>query len=357
VRSAESASSPAPPELNGAAPVASRSDDNALQAGFRHVLVCLDRSEAAEAALPLATHLALTDGARLTLLHVLETPADVAAVRTTDPLEWEVARQEATAYLEHAAEQARARDVVTEAVVAEGVAAQQVAALAEEFGADLIVLSTYGEGGGGLWDLGGTARKILALARGTILIVPPPVAALPAHVPLRRILVPLDGSLRGESVLPTALRLARANGAEVVVAHVVADPIRSEILADDEDLELAHRLADRGALRAEHYLNRVRAQLTAGAVRARAALCRCNDHREGLVGLAAAEGASLVVVSAHGSVCNARRRFGTVTSYLIARCAAPVLVIQDLPVMATQPASAPAGRLPQKSVNAVGRRN
>ncbi|HEX8108033.1 MAG TPA: universal stress protein [Kofleriaceae bacterium] len=40
--------------------------------GFRSVLVCLDRSRAAEAALPLATHLAKADGASVILFHVLE---------------------------------------------------------------------------------------------------------------------------------------------------------------------------------------------------------------------------------------------------------------------------------------------
>ena len=39
--------------------------------GFRRVLVCLDRSETAEAVLPLATHLAQMDGGRMTLVRVL----------------------------------------------------------------------------------------------------------------------------------------------------------------------------------------------------------------------------------------------------------------------------------------------
>jgi K+-sensing histidine kinase KdpD len=38
---------------------------------FYHMLVCVDRSETAEAVLPLATHLAQRDGAKITLLHVL----------------------------------------------------------------------------------------------------------------------------------------------------------------------------------------------------------------------------------------------------------------------------------------------
>lgn len=242
--------------------------------------------------------------------------------------------------------------VAVETDVAEGSAAHGIAALAAELEADLLVLSTYREGGTGAWTLGGTAEKILALARGALLIVPAGVGQPAPRVPLRRILVPLDGSLRGESVLPTVLRIARADDAVIVIAHAVPDPIRTEVLSTPEDLELAHELADRLAARAEAYLERLRSQLFAAGARAKAIVCRATDHREGLVALAAAERADLVVVSAHGSVCNPRRRFGSVTSHVIAHSTAPVLVIQDLPSGPYREADVPPSRLPSRSLDA-----
>jgi nucleotide-binding universal stress UspA family protein len=117
----------------------------ATNGGFHHLLVCLDRSETAEAVLPLASCLARVDGARLTLLHVLEVMGDEG--RATDALEWDVVREEARSYLERLAERMRELGIETDGRVAEGPAPRSVAALAAEIHADLLVLSTYGVGG------------------------------------------------------------------------------------------------------------------------------------------------------------------------------------------------------------------
>jgi nucleotide-binding universal stress UspA family protein len=186
-----------------------------------------------------------------------------------------------------------------------------------------------------------------------VLIVPHGGWRLAPRVPPRRILAPLDGSLRGESVLPTVVRLARATGAEIVVVHVVPDPVRTEVLSTPEDLALAQELADRLAARADAYLERIRSQLIAGGVRACASVSRAADHREGLVALAAAERADLVVMSAHGSVCNPRRPFGSVTAHLIQHASAPVLVMQDLPDRNWRAAASSPSRLPPRSLDAA----
>lgn len=333
----------------GAEPVASPGG-----AGFHRVLVCLDRSRAAEAVLPLATYLARVDHAPMTLLHVLEGLPDGAAVRATDAIEWEVARQEARSYLDSLTEHSQKLGVATQCQIAEGSAAHAVAASAAELEADLLVLSSCGESGPDAWSLGGTAQKILALGRAAMLVVPPHDRGPVPRVPPRRILVPLDGSLRGESVLPTAIRLARADQSEIVLGHVVADPVRTEVLSTPDDLALAQELADRMAARAGAYIDRIRSQLAAAGVRTRASVCRASDHREGLVAMAAAERADLIVMSAHGSVCNPRRPFGSVTSHVIAHSTAPVLVIQDLPDRTSRATAAPPpSLLPPRSVDAA----
>jgi nucleotide-binding universal stress UspA family protein len=186
-----------------------------------------------------------------------------------------------------------------------------------------------------------------------VLIVPAGGREPAPNIPPRRILVPLDGSVRGECALPTALRLARTDDAQILLAHVIPDPIRTEVLSTADDLALAHQLADRLTARAHDYLDRIRSQLVAGGARARAVVNRATDHREGLVTLASAERADLVVLSAHGSVCNPRRRFGSVTSHLIAHSTAPVLVIQDLPESASLTPRTRTSRPPPRSFDAA----
>jgi nucleotide-binding universal stress UspA family protein len=171
---------------------------------------------------------------------------------------------------------------------------------------------------------------------------------------LKRIFVPLDGSIRSESVLPTAIRLARSEGAEIVIAHVTNDPIRTAVLFLEEDLALARELADRLTARADAYVEQVRVRLNDESpigARARVALGRSADHRSGLMALAASERADLVLLSAHGSACNARRPFGSVTSYFIAHSNVPVLIVQDL---RTKPRSTPppSPRPPPRSLDA-----
>ncbi len=321
---------------------------------FHRLLVCLDRSATAENVLPLTAHLATLDRAPITLTHVLESSSDEASQTPPSTLRWEIVRHEANAYLEHTAEGLRESGLAVESRVVEGAPAQGVAALSEALGVDLLVLSTRGENiaaSADMGSLGGTAGKILSMAKRAVLVFP---AGRPAtRVPLGRILVPLDGSLRSESVLGVALRLARADLAELVIAHVVPDPIRTEVLSTTEDLELAQRLADHLARRAEEYLERVQRQLAAGGAKVRTAVTRATDHREGLISLATSEQIDLIVVSAHGSVCNPRRRFGSVTTHLLAHSTAPVLVLQDL-VRAPSAEHVPeSSRLPSRSLDAT----
>jgi nucleotide-binding universal stress UspA family protein len=310
---------------------------------FAQILVCLDQSPEAEVVLPIAMHLAGVERSPMTLLHVIETPP--AEPHTTDMLAREIVRQEACRYLDAITAQL-ALGLRAKACVAEGSTARHVAALSAQPD-HLTVLATHGHGGIDAWKLGSTAQKIVAVVQGPLLVVP--VGARPPQIPLRRILVPLDGSLRSESVLPIALRLARADGAEVVLVHVVSDPVRTELLSTREDLALAERLADRLANRAESYLRRVQSRLVTGSVRSRTMVRRAVDHREGLVALAAAEQADLIVVSAHGAVCNPKRRFGSVTTYVMGHSTAPVLVIQDLPRREGRAPHAPPSRLPTRS--------
>ena len=70
-------------------------------ASIGHILVPLDGSPLAESILPVAVALSRAFAARVTLLHVLESPrGGRAAPRPVDPLEWEMTHTEIARYLE-----------------------------------------------------------------------------------------------------------------------------------------------------------------------------------------------------------------------------------------------------------------
>ena len=315
-------------------------------------MVCLDRSEAAERALPLAASLARAEGAALTLLHVLDAPDRGADSRPMDALEWEIHRAEAHRYLSRLVDRLQAPELRVEDQLAEGSAPDRVASIAADLGVGLLVLSTRGDGEA-TCCIGGTAHKLLEMAPCPVLTVPVRDGEPVGAGPLRRILVPLDGSVRSQHVLPTVLRLARALRTQVVLATAIRDPVRTELLSREEDLLLAQELTDRLVKQAEEYLARIRSQLEAGGVSAVTRVQRGFDHRAVIVGLARSEGADLTVMSAHGSRCDPQRRFGTVPSHFMARSACPLLVLQDLPRASKRVPRWGASRLPSRSLDVV----
>lgn len=311
---------------------------------YRNILVCLDGSSTAERALPLAEHIAKMARGRLTLLRVLESPLESTSVHAADAIAWEARHLQARSYLGGIVDGLLARDVPAAFHIAEGVAATEIATWADSLGADLIVLTSHGEGAADQeppWELGSTAHKVLALVREAVIIVPTRGGSASTPLPtFDRVFVPLDGSPRGECVLPAVLRLVRADACEVLLAHVVDDPVRTEVLCTEEDLSLAGELSERLVARARAYLQQVRSQLGSEAPRVRILVDRAKDHRATLVDWARDEQADIVILSAHGTVCDARRRFGSVTAYFLAQCPVPVWVIQDL----NEPVSSAPGR-------------
>jgi len=284
--------------------------------------------------LPYAVSLATTFGSALTLVRVMQPPHEHghehAGPQVTDALGWEISRQEARGYLERLQREATTslgRPV--EIRLEQGHPAERIVDLAREIGADLTVLGSHGEGGVTAWNLGSTVQQVLAVARGSVFVAHSSSVA-PTVVSPQRILVPLDGSLRTESVLPTAARIAGAYGAELLLVHVVQEPLPSSVL-NAEDLELARKLAARLESGAKRYLARLRDRLTREVGSVRTLAVRHANERQCLLEIAQKERSDLIVLSAHGSACDPTRCFGSVTADLLRNSIVPVLVLQDLP--------------------------
>ena len=91
--------------------------------------------------------------------------------------------------------------------------------------------------------MGATVHKVLMQTPAPVLLVPVE-APLPA-APYRRVVVPLDGSRWAESVLPLAVRLAKASEAELLLVHVVPTPEMIEAGMDRlRDFRIGQRLVE-----------------------------------------------------------------------------------------------------------------
>ena len=206
---------------------------------------------------------------------------------------------------------------------------ERIVELAREIHADLTVLGSHGEGGVTPWNLGSTVQQVIAVSRGSVFIVQTSGAA--EVEPPRRILVPLDGSRRTESVLPTVARIARAYGAELILVHVVHELAPTLVLRATEDLERARELAVHLEICAKAYLEGLRVGLVHEGTPVRTLVMRHANERHAILDTSRREHADLIVVAAHGTACDPERTFGSVTEYLLAHSHAPLLVLQDLP--------------------------
>ena len=268
----------------------------------RRILVCLDRSTLSEVCVPHAVSLAKTFGSAMTLAHIMQPQKDVL--------------QSLGKPVDIRLEQGRPADRIID--------------LAHEVSADLIVIGSRGEGGAGPHALGSTVLQVLEAVR-TSLFVAHACLSAPVEAAPRHILVPLDGSPRSESVLPAAVRIASSHGAELLLVHVVQEPLPTALLPAAEDMALAQRLAGLLESGATRYLDLLRKQLAYEVTSVRTLVLRHASAPQCLLDVSVKEKADLIVLSAHGSACDSSRSFGSVTACLLTHAAVPLLTLQDLP--------------------------
>jgi nucleotide-binding universal stress UspA family protein len=272
---------------------------------FKHLIVPLDGSHLAEAALPAAAYLAEHLAASVTLLHIIERDAPPAVHgehHLTDP-------DEACAYLgevharffppsrwpadrvEEHVHSAQTADVARGIVDHEG-----------ELASDLIVMCTHGSGG--LHDVlfGSIAQQVVSGGTTPVLLIHPAEEAASASFAVHRLLVPLDAQPGHEHGLPAAEELARACKAELRLVFVVptlgtlswhqAATGRLMPRATRAMLEVAER-------HAVEYLQGHVSRLRAAGLIVTAEVQR-GDPSQVIVDAASAMGADMIALGTHG---------------------------------------------------------
>jgi len=148
---------------------------------YRHVMQTTDLSDGAQSALKLFAGLRFADTAHQTVLHVFDA-LSVRRVGLYAPSQAEVdfnlSRESAAARQALADAMAQAGAGRPELLVRnlETTAAQDILTIAEEIGADLLVISTRGRSGLAKLMLGSVAEQVLKIANIDVLAVPPAAA-------------------------------------------------------------------------------------------------------------------------------------------------------------------------------------
>jgi nucleotide-binding universal stress UspA family protein len=296
------------------------------------IAACVDTSAMARDVIAHAVAVAKALQGELTLVRVLETRR--AGGMPADPVEWEIRRREARDAMGRIVEQQAGSIVDIKAQVVEGHPAEQIWLWARDHDVALTVFSTHGEDNVMGRTLGKTASLVINGAIGSFLLIPRSVAHEPV-VRYRRILVPLDGSCGAESVLPVAVKLARAHDGEIILVHVVPVAELTEIgPLEAEAIELRQRLIARNERVARDYLDRIRGRLADQGIAVRGLVLRDGDVRRRLARSVVDEAADLVVLSAHGRGGHADVPHGSIAAYQLAHAATPLLIMNQRPVRA-----------------------
>ena len=149
---------------------------------IQKILVPVDFDEASLAAVDGAIDLAATLGASVVLMHAYEVP--IVALFPEGPLTNPVVdssrlAQSSTSALRALADARAGRGVTVEVVVREGVPWRQIDEVADELGADLIVMGTKGRRGIMRALLGSVAEHVVRTAHQPVLTIP--LSGEPVH--------------------------------------------------------------------------------------------------------------------------------------------------------------------------------
>ena len=190
---------------------------------FKRLLIPLDGSLLAEAALPVANYLAQHFGSTVTLLHLIERNAP-AQVHGDTHLSNEA---DATSYLQKVAQRSFAPGIVTDTHVHTSEVsdvARSISAHADELASDLIVMCVHGRGGVQGWMVGSIAQQVVAFGRKPVLLIPVQNLPISETFTCKQILVSLDVDPEHAQALPSAIELAQGCNAALHLVIVVPTP-------------------------------------------------------------------------------------------------------------------------------------
>jgi nucleotide-binding universal stress UspA family protein len=277
------------------------------------LLAALDGTKSSESILPFLEGLLGSQDADVTLARVVPGPEGGKL-------------RQATEYLNRLALKLDQKGAVVDVRVAVGKPAPALVDLAVRGGYSMILMCSNGKKGLKRMLLGSVTEEVLRTSPLPVLIVHPQTGA--AEPPrIRRIVVPLDGSLRSGSILPHVTALAKATGAKVLFMTTV-DPRSHDSYPVDV---LAKNLFRE---QKEMHRHGVTTELS----------IRYGDPTAEILSFGDVQSADLLALSTHGRSGLERVRYGSVAESVLREGKLPMLVLRTAGKFVGDPIHAPAIR-------------
>lgn len=212
---------------------------------YHKILVPLDGSKVAETVLPHLYALEKYTHATITLLRAVPEKRVVIGPLNPDGFSGiagikeqeeaikvlqETEENNAQAYLELIAKNLEHNGVIADIKVKKGEAADIILNLSQNNQFDLVAMSTHGYGGIVRTLMGSVADQVIQHINLPVLLIRAKHVeedVSKRDVAYRRILVPYDGHEMSEAIVPAVVTLAKAAVADVVLLHVMPEPIEA----------------------------------------------------------------------------------------------------------------------------------
>jgi len=291
---------------------------------LKTVLIALDGTPESADVLPVASALAGAVGARLRLLRIVPERAP-HGTNAPDAL------TEASSYLERiAASLQKDAGLTVDSVVRQGEPAAQIVEEILAAGVDLVAMATHGRSG--------LQRAMLgSVAEGTLEHSPVPVLMQRRggkHVSaIRTLLVPVDGSPGGALALGSAVVLARATRARIVLLQVVV-PLafvmaRSGVGATMAPVYYDPAWDEEVLSSAQGYVSGLATRLQRTGIDAEARVVQGQDVLSSIIETTDQVDPDLIVMSTHALTGAARAVLGSVADGVVRTAGHPVLLVRQ----------------------------
>lgn len=219
---------------------------------------------------------------------------------------------------------------------------------AKKFNVDLIVMSSHSRGGLKRIALGSVTDYLLRQTNVPVLVVKAPVSFIGAtpEETVGRIIVPLDGSVLAEQILPEVSALALRLNSTVSLLHVLTPVTYSQ----KEIMQPGLPWWDTDIAIADSYLARAASYLTDAGVTVSKDVVLSDDVASAILDYAARTRADLIAIATRGGGGMSRFVFGTVADEVTRKSMSSLLIFHP---KGTDPTTSGAERSSTETVAGV----
>lgn len=306
---------------------------------FQRIVVAVDGSAIADAALVQALYLSRALHAALCVIHVIDAfPVYNLAMGIDFDRCRELFRSEGLGILENAQKTAQTLNVAIETQLVEIIdsakkVSEKVIETVRGTKADLLVLGTHGRRGFRRLILGSVAEEALRISPVPVLLVRADEGSADYYrqkqgFSCKRIVAAVDGSETSTQALDRAIELARAFDASLSILHVAHEYTSRDFFFAKQLLEYQESVKQRGVQILEHAGQACKEQ----GIKARTELIEITDKQDGIstqiINSVLSCKADLLVIGTHGRSGINRFLIGSVAEETARIAPIPVLLVR-----------------------------